>query len=273
MHYLSTQHEAAIDPGYAYRRRQSSSYHAPLRHSSVGPHIRHQSPPVPQGHVAYRQPPAHPSSAVYTQPAPPSGPIYEHRRSYYQEAPPVGNAYGYGRPQESYYARPAYGGPAHPVYDNGYGDNIRFHQNVGPDHNAFNRKRRGNLPKEATNMFKAWFQDNKVSPYPTEEQKLEMAQITGLTVSQVRSISLSSPLDDTETALLHVSRCHATTWRRVSGLSASVISVCIASRSFLEVRNANNAQISNWFINARRRAPGKEARDKQAAEASKRPEA
>ncbi|KAJ4374738.1 homeodomain super [Neocucurbitaria cava] len=83
---------------------------------------------------------------------------------------------------------------------------IRFQQHVGLDQNAFNRKRRGNLPKDATNILKDWFSLNRSSPYPTEDQKLELCRLTGLSLNQV----------------------------------------------------------SNWFINARRRAPQKEQREREA---------
>lgn len=69
--------------------------------------------------------------------------------------------------------------------------------------NSFNRKRRGNLPKEATAILKAWFNSHRESPYPTEDEKVQLCSQTNLTLNQV----------------------------------------------------------SNWFINARRRAPGKEQRD------------
>ncbi|KAK7569214.1 hypothetical protein IWX49DRAFT_290129 [Phyllosticta citricarpa] len=65
------------------------------------------------------------------------------------------------------------------------------------------RKRRGNLPKEATNLLKRWFADHGDSPYPSEEEKQNLSIATGL------------------------------------GLN----------------------QISNWFINARRRQPGRDARE------------
>jgi hypothetical protein len=73
----------------------------------------------------------------------------------------------------------------HPSYENGYNE-VRFHQHVGIDHNAFNRKRRGNLPKEATNILKMWFHENRATPYPSEDQKIELCQATNLTMNQVR---------------------------------------------------------------------------------------
>lgn len=101
------------------------------------------------------------------------------QQSYYHDhqAPAYSS---YDRPQDSFYPRPAYSG-----YDAPYGD-IRFQHNVGLDHNAFNRKRRGNLPKEATNLLKDWFAANRQSPYPTEDQKMELCNRTGLSLNQVR---------------------------------------------------------------------------------------
>lgn len=37
------------------------------------------------------------------------------------------------------------------------------------------KKRRGNLPKEATDMFRAWFSEHQDHPYPTDEEKKELA--------------------------------------------------------------------------------------------------
>jgi len=110
------------------------------------------------------------------------GGMYEPRPSYYHE--PQAAVYGgYERQNESFFTRPGY-----PSYDSQYGD-IRFQQHVGLDHNAFNRKRRGNLPKEATNLLKDWFAANRTSPYPTEDQKMELCNRTGLSLNQVRDLS------------------------------------------------------------------------------------
>ena len=51
--------------------------------------------------------------------------------------------------------------------------------------NQMNRKRRGNLPKAATTMFKKWFDEHRDSPYPTEEEKACFCRETGLTMNQV----------------------------------------------------------------------------------------
>lgn len=167
--------------------RPSHSY-APAPHSSIpaSAHYRHRSPPpTSQGRVGYTQQTPRQSvlvSGPYPPPVVQHGAMYEQRPSYHQE--PQNTVYGYERPHDSYYPQPSYPGPSHVGYDNAYGD-IRFQQHVGLDQNAFNRKRRGNLPKEATNILKEWFSRNRSSPYPTEDQKLELCGLTGLSLNQV----------------------------------------------------------------------------------------
>ena len=50
-----------------------------------------------------------------------------------------------------------------------------------------NRRRRGNLPKDATHLFKTWLQGHVSNPYPTEEEKQWMQEQTGMSASQVSS--------------------------------------------------------------------------------------
>jgi hypothetical protein len=104
------------------------------------------------------------------------------------------HAYPYDDRRESvYYANQPYGAQPPVGYEQGYYD-VRFQQHVGVDHNAFNRKRRGNLPKEATNILKDWFAANRASPYPSEEQKMELCALTQLSLNQVSlsSVALST---------------------------------------------------------------------------------
>lgn len=54
------------------------------------------------------------------------------------------------------------------------------------------RKRRGNLPKDATKIMKEWFAAHKDSPYPSEEQKQMLVGQTRLNMSQVRHFSTTS---------------------------------------------------------------------------------
>lgn len=122
----------------------------------------------------------------FAQPAPQPGMMYERRQSYYQDPHMQQHAYPYDDRRESvYYANQPYAAPPPAGYEQSYYD-VRFQQHVGVDHNAFNRKRRGNLPKEATNILKEWFSANRASPYPTEDQKLDLCRMTNLSLNQVR---------------------------------------------------------------------------------------
>ena len=75
------------------------------------------------------------------------------------------------------------------------------------------KRRRGNLPKQVTDRLRNWFHEHVGHPYPTEEEKQMLMAQTGLSMSQVSSLRSLSIL-----------------WR-----------------------TAELLQISNWFINARRR--------------------
>ena len=47
------------------------------------------------------------------------------------------------------------------------------------------RRRRGNLPKWATDCLKQWFYDHVAHPYPTEQEKQELCKLTGLGMTQL----------------------------------------------------------------------------------------
>mmetsp|Transcript_5071 Transcript_5071/g.13634 ORF Transcript_5071/g.13634 Transcript_5071/m.13634 type:complete len:290 (-) Transcript_5071:649-1518(-) len=44
---------------------------------------------------------------------------------------------------------------------------------------------RGNLPKEATQVFRAWALQNLEDPYPTDSEKVELATTTGVPLKQI----------------------------------------------------------------------------------------
>jgi hypothetical protein len=210
--------------------------------------------------MPYAQPHLHQSvsHSPYSQSMAQHSSMYEPRHNYYQE-PQVAVYPGYDRLHDSYYARPSY-----PGYDNAYGD-IRFQQHVGLDHNAFNRKRRGNLPKEATNILKDWFTANRQSPYPTEDQKMDLCSRTGLSLNQVRyysgttsalTVLLHLPFLSPSVTLLRPQRAIGPSAREPLGRSYTI---CPLS----PVEHADSKQVSNWFINARRRAPQKEQRERE----------
>lgn len=54
---------------------------------------------------------------------------------------------------------------------------------IDPDNR--NRKRRGNLPKQVTDILRQWFHAHLEHPYPTEEDKQAFMNRTGLTNAQV----------------------------------------------------------------------------------------
>ena len=47
------------------------------------------------------------------------------------------------------------------------------------------RRRRGNLPKWATDYLKGWFFDHIAHPYPTEQEKQNLCKVTGLGMTQL----------------------------------------------------------------------------------------
>ncbi|KAG0030167.1 hypothetical protein BGZ81_002982 [Podila clonocystis] len=48
-----------------------------------------------------------------------------------------------------------------------------------------NRKRRGNLPKSVTSVLKNWLVHNAIHPYPTEDEKIKLAEATHLSLNQI----------------------------------------------------------------------------------------
>lgn len=81
------------------------------------------------------------------------------------------------------------------------------------------KRRRGNLPKPVTDILRAWFHEHLDHPYPSEEDKQMFMTRTGLSISQVRFCNRG-------------------------------LAICcgwLANGFFFFI------QISNWFINARRR--------------------
>ena len=51
--------------------------------------------------------------------------------------------------------------------------------------NQRDKRRRGNLPKQVTDILRAWFHEHLDHPYPTEEDKQMFIARTGLSISQV----------------------------------------------------------------------------------------
>jgi hypothetical protein len=54
-----------------------------------------------------------------------------------------------------------------------------------PPDPAPRKKRRGNLPKVATNLLKKWLYDHLLHPYPSDEEKSALEMQTGLSMNQI----------------------------------------------------------------------------------------
>lgn len=95
-----------------------------------------------------------------------------------------------------------------------------FHEGYNHEmgHDSKQRKRRGNLPKDTTDKLRGWFIQHLTHPYPTEDEKQELMRQTNLQMSKSFQIS------------------HQLQKSRNANLSLTIVD-----------------QISNWFINARRR--------------------
>ncbi|TAQ86702.1 hypothetical protein B7494_g4973 [Chlorociboria aeruginascens] len=94
----------------------------------------------------------------------------------------------YGYQKDSIYATSMV--PIHhlPFADHGgYGSQfpagIEINEFVG--HDSKPRKRRGNLPKETTDILRAWFLQHLNHPYPTEDEKQQLMKKTNLQMNQI----------------------------------------------------------------------------------------
>lgn len=155
-----------------YEQRRGAQPYAPYPHSysthtgGLGP------PPPPSGPDTILPPPPDPFLA-----APPPfrhGSYAPHAYAQHPQLPPVWDG-GRGRYDS-----------AINVYDPAmaqYGQQWAYGGTHGS--NSMARKRRGNLPKEATKILKEWFGKHQESPYPTEDEKQELCRITNLQISQV----------------------------------------------------------------------------------------
>ncbi|KAL5384489.1 hypothetical protein DPSP01_005287 [Paraphaeosphaeria sporulosa] len=262
---------STIDP--ALGEPYGQTYHRPSlpfvpQSGPMAAHVRHQSSPIPQGNPQY---PNHAVPTHHSVSGPSGYPVhagqFDRRPSYYPEPHPSAHAHAYDRAQSnSYFVPPpaymtnvAYNSHAPPQPYNNY----TFQSSLGVDQNSFNRKRRGNLPKEATAILKKWFADHRDSPYPTEEEKLALCQKCQLTLNQVRQNQFTvNQLSIRVTVSIRLSPAHQSRSTRPLPRILPLIDPRGCRPWFYDKsRIADIPQVSNWFINARRRAPGREQRD------------
>jgi hypothetical protein len=216
--YPDSRRPSMIDPALERSERYSSfappqhrpsySYAPPLpAYATPHSHARHQSTPASYGHGNHsahlrpHDPPSRIGSPVFGRyQVPPQSSHYgEHRPSYYSDPPPAAPVHSEYRPHEPYYGHSSNSGyPPPPPHDPYSHPNfhaapqpasynyVNYHAGIGGD--QLSRKRRGNLPKEATQLLKDWFYSHRESPYPTEDEKIDLCRKTGLNMNQVCQI-------------------------------------------------------------------------------------
>ncbi|KAI9723271.1 MAG: hypothetical protein M1812_001153 [Candelaria pacifica] len=61
-----------------------------------------------------------------------------------------------------------------------------------------NKRRRGNLPRWITDTLRGWFNHHIKHPYPSDEEKAELMELTGLTIQQVSNWFINSRRRDSK---------------------------------------------------------------------------
>lgn len=129
------------------------------------------------------------------QPQQQSRPAYDPMAAYYQQQAQVQTPYGYQQPRgvsysgPSGYAVPHERTPFSAAMHHGYAQPGYYAMNDGEGETK-QRKRRGNLPKETTDILRAWFVAHLHHPYPTEDEKQDLMRQTGLQMSMLTSLTL-----------------------------------------------------------------------------------
>ena len=103
---------------------------------------------------------------------PSSGQVYNQTPLADSQYHPV---YGGGAPRQMSFAERQ---PAEPSF---LRENGQHHYVDSQRH----KRRRGNLPKAVTDTLRKWFAEHVANPYPTEDEKQMLMDMTGLTISQV----------------------------------------------------------------------------------------
>lgn len=75
-------------------------------------------------------------------------------------------------------------------YQNGYHRPMQFESEDMTS--QVPKKRRGNLPRDVTDMLKQWFEEHIAHPYPTEEEKQMLCRRTGLAMTQISNWFINS---------------------------------------------------------------------------------
>ncbi|EXJ89513.1 hypothetical protein A1O3_02580 [Capronia epimyces CBS 606.96] len=166
----------------------------PIR--DIGGYDSQYPPPTSTYPPSYAAPSAvatHGSQETYSYTA--DRPAYYDPVSRYGQGYPPANRPSVGQVDYARYAPSPYEYRAGVAYQSPYGPadyasspsgaNHPSSPTVGMDTDTRNRRRRGNLPRQITDILRAWFHEHLDHPYPTEEDKQAFMARTGLTIAQI----------------------------------------------------------------------------------------
>lgn len=187
--YSSSSSPAPPSP-YVDQPKSRQGYRSTAPHSSF--QSRHGEsaglpPPPPPYYNQYNTLNGHPSSydsaGGYSNGEAHCGEVY------YSSSPlggPPNHSSGstYASASYSYRVSPSYNGHQ---YQNSYQWPVHFESEDVTSQAP--KKRRGNLPRNITDMLKQWFEEHIAHPYPTEEEKQMLCTRTGLAMTQVSRIA------------------------------------------------------------------------------------
>lgn len=167
-----------------YRGSPYSSNSSDSRRRDEEYHTNLPPPPPPyhgnsNGHPPYSETGSYPNGRYDHYPPPPPTQAYLHSsaevpRVYdHRVAPPPVSSHG------SYHQSP-HQAPHHPYSPL---PPMPVGHYSSPDEPA--RKRRGNLPRWTTDIFKAWFLEHIAHPYPSEQEKNDLCVQTGCSMTQI----------------------------------------------------------------------------------------
>ncbi|UZJ54423.1 hypothetical protein CBS101457_003743 [Exobasidium rhododendri] len=165
-----------------FRRSPQSAQEQRASFSSGEPNMDNRSPEYLYNHSSNSNNRARQSRV--------DGSLINSRPVYQYEAPsfPVGKRGSHER-----YERDS---PSAYYEELGHQSHSRLESNTSPRHHPYSTsggastspnvpRRRGKLPKMVTDLLKSWLLDHASHPYPTEDEKRRLCDLTGLSISQV----------------------------------------------------------------------------------------
>jgi hypothetical protein len=201
LNHFGTQRPAANWPGPSNYQDMATSYaqRQPFYHQGMG-QVKHEPGLPPIRDMTFASPTMQSPSYSTVFGGSPQGPVpmdynSTYRRPSYNEGRGLSQTYPpYTRPYSMDKFEPGFRGQSipHPVYSQPYTDyqnNYHTSMNHGYAHSlendVRNKKRRGNLPKNVTDVLRQWLHAHMDHPYPTEEEKLQLMDRTRLSMPQV----------------------------------------------------------------------------------------